>query len=52
MDNIEKNNLNIEFCRSQRYDGAANISSQTLGVQKRVKDLLKKMFPPIVTVTI
>ena len=39
---IEKNNLNIEFCRGQGYDGAANMSSQAVGVQKRVKDLCKK----------
>ena len=39
---IEKNNLNIEFCRGQGYDGAANMSSQTVGMQKPVKDLCKK----------
>ena len=39
---IEKNNLNIEFCRGQGYDGTANMSSQAVGVQKQVKDLCKK----------
>ena len=39
---IEKNNLNIEFCRGRGYDGVANMSSQAAGVQKRVKDLCKK----------
>ena len=38
----EKNSLNIEFYRGQGYDGAANMSSQAVGVQKRVKDLCKK----------
>ena len=28
----EKNNLNIEFCRGQGYDGAANMSSQAVVV--------------------
>ena len=39
---IEKNNLNIEFCRGQWYDGVANMPSQAVGVPKRVKDLCKK----------
>ena len=39
---IEKNNLNIEFCRGQGYDVVANMSSQAVGVQKQVKDLSKK----------
>ena len=29
---IEKNNLNIEFCRSQGYNGAANMSSPAVAV--------------------
>ena len=45
---IEKNNLNIEFCCGQGYDGAANMSSQAVGLQKRVK----KLFTPIAAVTI
>ena len=39
---IEKDNLNIEFCHDQEYDGAANMSLQAVGVQKRAKDLCKK----------
>ena len=31
---IEKNNVNIGFCRGQGYQGAANMSSEAIGVQK------------------
>ena len=39
---IGKNNLSIGLSRGQGYNGAANISSQAIGVQKLVKDLCKK----------
>ena len=39
-----KNNLNIDFCGGQGYDRASNMSSQAVGVQKRVKDLYKKSY--------
>ena len=42
MRTIEKSNLNIEFSRGQGYDGAVNMSSQAVGLQKRVKYLCKK----------
>ena len=30
----EKSNLNNEFCHGQGYDGAVNMSSQTMGMKK------------------
>ena len=33
---IEKAGLDIELCRGQGYDGASNMSSETVGVQKRI----------------
>ena len=39
MRNIEKAGLDIELCRGQGYDGASNMSSETVGVQQRIKEL-------------
>ena len=38
---IEKH-FNIEICHGQAYDGAVNMSSQNVGVQKQLKDFCKK----------
>ena len=48
---IEKH-FNIEICHGQAYDGAVNMSSQNVGVQKQLKDFCKNLLTPIVTVTI
>lgn len=48
---IEKH-FNIEICQGQAYDGAVNMSSQNVGVQKQLKDFCKNLLTPIVTVTI
>ena len=39
---IEKH-FNIEICHGQAYDGAVNMSSQNVGVQKQLKDFCKKI---------
>ena len=39
---FEKAGLDIELCRGQGYDGTSNMSSETVGVQQRIKGLCEK----------
>ena len=39
---IEKAGLDIELCCGQGYDGSSNMSSETVGVQQRIKELCEK----------
>ena len=39
---LEKSNLDIKNCHGQGYDGASNISSEAVGVQKQIKKCVKK----------
>ena len=39
---LEKSNLDIKNCRGQGYDGASNMSSEAVGVQKQIKKLCEK----------
>ena len=38
----KKCNFGTEDCRGQDYDGAANISSEAVGVQGQIKEMSKK----------
>ena len=49
---IEKAGLDVELCRGQGYDGASNMSSETIGVQQRIKELCEKLSTHIVLITI
>ena len=39
---LEKSNLDIKNCCGQGYDGASNMSSEAVGVQKQIKKLCEK----------
>ena len=39
---LEKSNLDIKNCHGQGYDGASNMSSEAVGVQKQIKKCVKK----------
>ena len=39
---LEKSRLDTKKCRGQGYDGASNMSSEAVGVQKQIKKLCEK----------
>ena len=39
---IRKSNLDIKNCLGQGYDGASNMSSEAVGVQKHIKKFSEK----------
>ena len=39
---LETSNLDIKNCRGQGYDGASNMSSEAVGVQKQIKKMSEK----------
>ena len=39
LSRLKDHNIDISFCRGQGYDGASNMSSSTVGVQARIREV-------------
>ena len=36
---LQEHNIDVSFCRGQGYDGASSMSSSTVGVQARIREV-------------